>query len=363
MNWVEQDQQNHGRIDLEALEFGIRSRMQAVGGSLLEKLLNHGAGGYQGSQVDGGCGGRARFVGYREKHIHSILGEFNVKRAYYYCKKCKQGKVPRDGAFDLKGTSYTPGLRRRCCFVGAKNSFASGSEDLGELAGVAMEAKVVERIAEKVGAEIRLMEEARRDQIFSEEVITLPLESPPEKVSIEVERRGLGRAKTKVVSGDGAIWIREMAQEQFPGAIEILDLYPAREHLWKVAHALYGDEQKKKNQWAARRIKELDRGDIASLLRAFMRVVTPHDCARELLKTEYKFFKKNRQRMRYNYFRSKGLFVGSGVIEAACRTVIGERLKKSGMWWTVRGANAIISLRRCFLSGEWEDYWQSRATG
>jgi hypothetical protein len=65
--------------------------------------------------------------------------------------------------------------------------------------------------------------------------------------------------------------------------------------------------------------------------------------------------------MRYPKFRAQGLFVGSGVIEAGCKTVIGARLKRSGMFWTVRGANAIIALRCCRLSNRFEDYWESRS--
>ena len=64
--------------------------------------------------------------------------------------------------------------------------------------------------------------------------------------------------------------------------------------------------------------------------------------------------------MRYSKFRPQHLFVGSDVIEARCRTAIGTRLKQSGMFWTVRGANAILALRCCRLSARFEDYWESR---
>ena len=64
--------------------------------------------------------------------------------------------------------------------------------------------------------------------------------------------------------------------------------------------------------------------------------------------------------MRYPKFRRQHLFVGSGVIEAGCKTVIGSRLKRSGMFWTVRGANAILALRCSHLNGRFEDYWEGR---
>ena len=72
------------------------------------------------------------------------------------------------------------------------------------------------------------------------------------------------------------------------------------------------------------------------------------------------YFENNAPQMRYAEYREKNFFVGSGVVEAGCRTVIGERLKLSGMRWSVRGANAIIALRCCILSGRFEDFWASR---
>ena len=79
------------------------------------------------------------------------------------------------------------------------------------------------------------------------------------------------------------------------------------------------------------------------------------------LSVEASYFEKNAARMRYPEFRRKHLFVGSGVIEAGCKTVIGQRLKQSGMFWTVRGANAILALRCCHLNVRFESYWESRA--
>ena len=80
----------------------------------------------------------------------------------------------------------------------------------------------------------------------------------------------------------------------------------------------------------------------------------------EKIRTEADYFERNAERMRYPKFRRQHLFVGSGVIEAGCKTVIASRLKRSGMFWTVRGANAILALRCCHLNGEFEDYWEER---
>ena len=79
----------------------------------------------------------------------------------------------------------------------------------------------------------------------------------------------------------------------------------------------------------------------------------------EKIRTEADYFETNTERMRYPEFRRQHLFVGSGVIEAGCKTVIGSRLKQSGMFWTLRGANAILALRCCHLNGRFEDYWET----
>jgi hypothetical protein len=80
----------------------------------------------------------------------------------------------------------------------------------------------------------------------------------------------------------------------------------------------------------------------------------------EKIRTEADYFERNGERMRYPKLRRQYLIVGSGVIEAGCRTVIGCRLKRSGMFRTVSSANAIIALRCCHLNGRFEDYWESR---
>src|SRR5579872_3089427 len=82
---------------------------------------------------------------------------------------------------------------------------------------------------------------------------------------------------------------------------------------------------------------------------------------RDMLRTQADYFARNRERMHYPKYRKQGLFIGSGVIEAGCKTVIGSRLKQSGMFWTVRGANAIVALRCTRLSRKFEDYWASRS--
>ena len=177
-----------------------------------------------------------------------------------------------------------------------------------------------------------------------------------QRVYREAQRRGFDTADRQVVIGDGAPWIWNVAAEQFPGAIEIVDIYHAKQHLCDVAKALYGPGTDLAQQWAKDRRAELDAGRLRALVAALRIHVETTPEARKCI--HYVF--GNRHRMRYPKFRAKGLCISSGVVEAGCKQ-IGARLKRAGMRWTVAGANAIIALRCCILSGRFEDFWERRA--
>ena len=172
----------------------------------------------------------------------------------------------------------------------------------------------------------------------------------------EAQRRGFDTAARRVVIGDGAPWIWRVADEQFPGAIEIVDIYHAKQHLCDVAKAIYGAGTDLADQWARDRRAELDAGRLRAVVAALRIHVETTPEARRCI--HYVF--GNRHRMRYPQFRAKGLCISSGVVEAGCKQ-IGARFKRAGMRWTVAGANAIIALRCCILSGRFEDFWETRA--
>ena len=181
------------------------------------------------------------------------------------------------------------------------------------------------------------------------------------RLYLEAWNRGWSRAAKKVVIGDGAEWIRNLAGTHFPGAIQIVDLYHARQHLWEVARALHPNDPVAQKAWMKVHQKRLlDKGKIEKLATALRSLRPTNPEVIEKIRTEAEYFEKNAERMRYPTFRRQHLFVGSGVIEAGCKTVVGLRLKRSGMFWTLRGANAILALRCCHLNGRFEDYWAAR---
>ncbi len=170
----------------------------------------------------------------------------------------------------------------------------------------------------------------------------------------ELERRGFHRAERQVIIGDGAAWIWNFACEHLPRAIQIVDIFHARQRLFDIAKAIYGPGTDMATAWGKQLCDELDRpGGIDIVIDEIER--------NPACKKAAAYFRNNRDRMRYAEFQKHGLCVSSGVVEGACKSVIGKRLKQGGMHWTVNGANAIIALRCAFASNRFDDFWERRA--
>ena len=180
------------------------------------------------------------------------------------------------------------------------------------------------------------------------------------RIYLEAWRRGWSRAVVRVVMGDGAVWIWNLADLYFPGAIQIVDLFHAREHLWGLARKLCPSQDPEQRRWIMVHQDLLDEGKIEALVAALRSIDSSDAELADKIRTEAGYFEDNAERMRYAEFRRRHLFVGTGVIEAGCKTVIGSRCKQSGMFWTVRGANAILALRCAQINGRFEEYWEAR---
>ncbi|MGC9523813.1 MAG: ISKra4 family transposase [Anaerolineae bacterium] len=177
----------------------------------------------------------------------------------------------------------------------------------------------------------------------------------------EALRRGLLGARRVVVLGDGAEWIRNLVEMHFPGALQIIDVYHAREHVSELCKLLWPQDLERVQQERSRWWKLLDEDGVETIIQeALLHGSAAPDNAREKVQKEIGYLQKNQQRMRYARFRASGLFVGSGVVEAGCKSLVGQRLKQSGMKWSLRGANAILALRCIIRSRRMEDYWESR---
>jgi hypothetical protein len=396
--------------------------MHQIGRGMLSMLINADRGGYQGRTIPDGKGHGYEFVDYRDKEVLTVLGPIIVRRAYYYNHACQAGYCPKDRALDIEKTSYSAGVRRLISKVGAYRPFGLGHDDLYELADIRVSAKEVERVSEMVGGQVEafhaveaLSHESREPvsriyicmdgtgipvvknetagrrgkdgQAKTREVklgcvftqtgvnheghpvrdeastsYTGAIESAEAfgvRIYQEAIRRGMNEAREICVLGDGAPWIWNLADEHFYGATQIVDLYHAREHYWNVARMCFQDTAAL-HAWTDARRRELDEGRVEAVMDAITQCSSLPGCDRDVCDRERGYFERNKNRMRYADFRQRNLFVGSGVLEAGCRTVIAQRLKQSGMHWSVRGANTIIALRCNVMSNRWEDFWEYR---
>jgi hypothetical protein len=394
--------------------------MSTLGGHLLEQLLSADVG-YRGPRTDCGAGHEAVFVSYRVKKIDTVLGPVHLRRAYYHCRACRRGVVPRDEQLEVTGESLSPGLRAMTARAGTAAPFAQAAALLADLGGITLVTKRVERSVEATGqcATTALADRTRailagkivpfppparadgtmpdvlylavdgtglpmrasetsgrtgkgpdgrartreakigalftqtdtdadgrpvRDPDSTSYLATLePVEHFADLLTAEARRRGSNHIRQLVVLGDGARWIWNLAEQRFPEATQIVDLFHAREHLHDLAGLLdfiVADPA----QWLQQRLDELDNGDIEAISAA-ARLYDLAGPKAELVDKAVAYFETNAHRMRYAYHRKLGLFVGSGVVEAGCKTVLGARLKQSGMHWTTHGATTITTLR------------------
>jgi hypothetical protein len=174
-------------------------------------------------------------------------------------------------------------------------------------------------------------------------------------VEAEYLRRGGGHFRQVVALGDGAAWIWTMAEDLYPHATHIVDIYHAREHLTDLANHL-AFITPDPARWLEDRSADLDDGDIDAIITAARAYPLAGVNAAELDK-KLGYFERNAHRMRYADFRKLGMFTGSGAIEGGIKAIVVQRAKQSGMHWTTEGAADIIALRTQHASGRWDELW------
>lgn len=340
-----------------------------------------------------------------------------VHRDYYFDEQA--GHCPADAALGLE-TCYTPALARMMCRGAAQGSYREASQDLFEYAGVKVCDRQIQRLVQAVAPalgpwlqthqsqpEIALMyaspdgtgvpmrkealagrkgkqsdgsaktREAKLGCVFLQaetdekghpvrkEESTSYIGSFEGAVEFglllrqEAQRRGMAHATRIIFIGDGAAWVWELARVNFPGAVLILDFYHASQHLHQLVEALEGkDSPEGKKQiklWKGWLLQ-----DQAPQLIKEAKAKVSKSLDKEKAEKEIGYLENNLERMTYGTFRKAGYFIGSGVVEAGCKTVIGKRMKCSGMFWSEEGGQGILDLRCAFLSDRLDTFWQAR---
>ena len=401
---------------MEAVELGLREALMKDGRKLLEQLYNQ-----PGLAVAGDASqpGEKRHPG-RGKAVHTLFGEIRVARNYYYHPEEDCGRVPLDQALGLVG-SFSPGLVRLSARAAAKEGYESASDDLRVQAGVNIEGRQIQRLVNAVGRRVGDQLEQGADRstaplpiLYLEAdatgvpMVAAALEGRPGKqpdgssktrevklgavftqtqtdeagrpvrdpgsttyvgsfepavdfggrLRKEARRRGLGRARKVVFLGDGAAWIWELARVNFPRAILILDLFHVLERLHTLCEGLYGEGSpwaiRMEENWAAM-LKNDHVGEVIAAARRRLADLSPG--ADPALAKQIAYLENHQDKMLYKTYREQGLFYGSGVVEGGCRSVIGQRLKESGMFWTEEGATHLLNMRVALKSNRWDECW------
>jgi hypothetical protein len=184
-----------------------------------------------------------------------------------------------------------------------------------------------------------------------------------EKLRALAIRQAMGLASLVVFLGDGAAWVWELARVCFPGAKLILDFYHAAEHLALLCELRFGKDppqaQAQREAWIPL-LRDREEG-VAEVIRQAQAALPRGGKRRTLARKALAYFENNRDKMRYWEYQAQGLFIGSGVVEAACKTVVGQRLKQSGMFWGLPGAHNILDIRCVLENGQFDQFWNQRA--
>lgn len=341
-----------------------------------------------------------------------------VTRAYYHCRHCGQGHVPWDREQGLNAHVFTPHLKAQVSELCGREVFHEARETLARLTGVTLAVSSLEEIVGEVGARLRTAEDRRGARLFQEGIWPeadpflaelvgkraylcvdaakahidgawhdvkvaaffsgLPATAADrpwdtvgpkrylarqeeaerfgERVYPFAVRLGAERAAELVFLGDGAEWIWKLARTHFSDAVPILDFYHASEHLWDVAHAVFGEGSADGSGWAATATERLRTEGPGGLLRSLRELRGRSFSAETRAKVlqEVQYFRRNRKRMDYPRYRAAGMMIGSGPVEAACKSVVGSRLKGTGMRWSRAGADAVLAVRTEVLAQEYD---------
>ncbi len=352
----------------------------------------------------------------RTRTLHTVMGVVEFQRDYYWCPECT--RIPFDEELGIQGEMFSPGTRKMMGYAASQGSYVAASEDLRRLAGLQISDHSIQREVQKTAAGLQSFMDNLPPEEGEEppQVLYVSLDgtgAPMRKQELqgrkgkqadgsaktrevkvgcvynqsrdgqtasatsyianfstselfgadllrEARRRGLGRASTQVVIGDGAHWIWELSRTHFSGAVEILDYYHASEHLHKLMLSVFGPAQEEPRPIVEQWKEWLWEGAVALLIQE-ARKQLPQAVDQETARREIEYLHKNAMRMKYRLFRESGLDIGSGRIEAACRTVVGERLKRSGMFWSLPGAENILTFRCAVMSGHYDEFWSQTA--
>ena len=357
-----------------------------------------------------------QFIGRRPLGVDTLFGEVSMLRDYYLGPK--EGHCPSDAALGLEG-SATPALARLACRAAAQQPFGAASRDLAEYGAIHVDERQIQRWVKSIAPHVEPWLEGlpqpseptpilyvscdgtgtpmRKEELKGRKGKQLDGTAKTREVKLgaiftqhrtdeeghpvrdhesttyvgsydrasefalllrqEARRRSVGSAQQVIFLSDGAAWAEAIGEDCFAGAVSILDYYHACERLHELSEALGAEQpQKRTSRWKKRLLKD----KVAEVIAEAETIQSTAGIQNSIIEENIGFLKRHQKRMMYGTYRQNGWFIGSGVVEAGCRTVVGKRLKQSGMFWSESGATHVLNFRTILLSQRFDQFWKYR---
>ena len=182
-------------------------------------------------------------------------------------------------------------------------------------------------------------------------------------LAVECSERDPDRKKVLICLMDGERQLWDLQAEWLLRAVPILDLFHVNERLWIAAHCFHPEQSPAAEQFVERYLRMLLEGRVESVIRSFRKLlITRHlkGEKRKRLSAAITYYVNNQQHMRYDQYLAAGYPIGSGVAEGACRHLVKDRMERTGMRWSLAGAQAMLHLRASYLNGDWANFVEHR---
>lgn len=412
--WVQEQPRSLTEIELHVVRL-----LKELGASLIAGLCSLASSSQPSPSIACSCGHQATYQRERKAQVTTLLGPISIWRSYYLCPNCGLGQHPLDTQLQFCASSRSQALDELLALLGAtQDSFVEAAQVLERLTLVHVSPNSVRDATEQLGAlllEHQTQPLAQPAIGASERATGASKSSPlyitmdgvlahlrelgwseikvgccyhthtrvdrlrPERLDIrahsasyltslaeaqtfgwqlwqEAIRRGLLTADEVVVLGDGAHWIWNIAEKHFARATQILDWYHASEYIWNAASAIWGEASTERSEWAHTQLDKLWQSQVCEVLRELEKWRSRGQAVEAALS----YYSEHQTRMDYASYRARGLQIGSGSVESACKQLVSARLKQAGMIWEAEGAEAVATVRAWLKSERWEQAMQLR---
>lgn len=367
------------------------------------------------------CGTRLIDKGLRNKKLITLSGQITIRRTYCRCPECNKSFYPNDEVLNISHSMCSKGFAKICSQFLIFMPYEHAAKLLKEIYGHNVSETFLKDLSNKIGSRLYKESEKKARMPYNLDKSSDPIKtiyihadgsmvpilgkesieyrenklglvytdmdivkniSKSGKVKVKIKNKryissigdgvetfkkmmkactlekGYSKAKQAIFLTDGAIWLKKMKNEFFPEALHILDWYHAVDHLWGTAKKIFGENNLDDcEKWVLPRKELLWDGKIDELLKQLLKEAMSSKKHQTEIFELRGYYESNKDAMHYARYRADGFFIGSGAIESANKYIVSDRLKRTGMRWTLQHANAIIWLRCKYFEDNWDSFW------